>query len=65
MTDNFQKAVAMLREDVEKELDSIHDDACRAGLDEDQQDQVMQAAYRRMDALQSKWIAKLMVICAH
>ena len=61
----FQKAVGMLREDIERELDCIHDYAVRTGLSEDQQEQVLQSAYRRMDALQSKWIAKLKVICAH
>ena len=61
----FQKAVEMLCEDVERELDCIHDDAVRAGLTEDQQEQVMQAAYRRMDALQSKWVEKLRRMFAH
>ena len=65
MADAFYQAVAMLREDIERELDIVHDYAVRTGLTEDQQEGLMQSAYRRMDALQSKWIAKLKVICAH
>ena len=65
MTDNFQKALALLREDVERELDCIHDDAVLAGLTERQQERIMQHAYRRMDALQARWVEKLSRMFAH
>ena len=55
----LSEEIALLNEDIERELDSILDEAIRAGLDEEQQDTVMQHTHRRMDALRARWVTKL------
>ena len=59
MNTQFSDAVVLLKADVETMLDHIQDEAIRAGLTEQQQEVVMQSAYRRMDELQARWIGKL------